>query len=338
MPGQSMDRAARLLAAIKRHLRKRDLPSGRRVGIATSNVKLGLAAGGIPFVSSIGFLLAVCLRFNLNAGILLLMMLALLLIVAAAWAVRLMSGLTLEVVSLPFMADNTQGRLQLQLHSRRPLDLVQITWESAGTLCHGATFGIAAGQQLQIDIPLTCERRGRHALPRLTVQTTQPLGLWRVHVGWTPAGYSTVYPAPETAAPKAPAERDDSTTGHADHRPGDELQGLRPYIDGDSPRAIAWRLMARTDGQVLASKHMAAAHARRTRNFTLAQATEAGDVEQALRRLSAWIQRAHDRSEPFSLDLGPEFHSGHGHGLAHMHRCLEALARHGLPDPTRATP
>lgn len=178
--------------------------------------------------------------------------------------------------------------------------------------------------------------RGWFRLPRLTVSTRFPLGLFRA---WSYADAPLtllVYPEPEAAAPPLPAafapdpgEADDPRVARP--RPDEAADQLRPYRPGDPLRSIAWKHSARLDTWL----------ARSGQQVRHAQCVLAWDAlpppmeaEARLSRLCAWVLAAEQapagEAPEYTLVL-PGLAIGPARGPAHRDACLRALALWGRP-------
>lgn len=162
-------------------------------------------------------------------------------------------------------------------------------------------------------------RRGRMALPRVSVASRWPLLLFQVWARLEPAVSVLVYPAPVDhgfARPWADGvETDAAGTGEED------FAGLREYRLGDSPRRIAWKALARTDE--LRVKAFEAAAADDT--WLDWDRLEGLDHEARLEQLCTWILAAERAQRSYGLVL-PDVRIAPALGGDHRHRCLEALA------------
>jgi uncharacterized protein (DUF58 family) len=178
--------------------------------------------------------------------------------------------------------------------------------------------------------------RGWFRLPRLTVSTRFPLGLFRA---WSYADAPLtllIYPAPEPAAPPLPASfvpdpgEEPSATTPRTHVE-DAVDQLRPYRPGDPLRSIAWKHSARLDTWM----------SRTGQQVHHAQCVLAWDalpasmhVEQRLSRLCAWVLAAEQgmagEAPEYTLSL-PGITLGPSRGPAHRDACLRALALWGKP-------
>ncbi len=184
----------------------------------------------------------------------------------------------------------------------------------------------AAGTEQDVTIPIPTVRRGRQAMPRVTLQTRFPLGLWRAWSHWTPDLSVLVYPAAADSGVPLPFGR-----GHGRDHPVQRVQGsedfagLRGYLAGDPVRQIAWRAMARnpegrimtklfdggTSGEVWLTLDAALAHR--------------PDFEGALSLMTRWVLVADADASRYGLAL-PHVRLDPAEGPAHRLACLEALA------------
>lgn len=209
----------------------------------------------------------------------------------------------------------------------------------------GARIGIEAtvrgglpGDSLTLDgtgsgvllIQLPAPRRGSLALPRVTLSSRFPFGLFRV---WSHADLpmsALVYPTPEASPPPAPVAHHDDDEGPADAAlPSDDaIDSLRRYRQGDPLHRIAWKHSART-GHLLTRSGQAARQPSCWLDWHTLP-TQLGS-EARLSRLCAWVLAAGDGVE-LGLRL-PGVEIAPGRGAAHRRACLEALA--SWPRPAR---
>ncbi len=183
-----------------------------------------------------------------------------------------------------------------------------------------------AGGETDVAIPVPTTRRGLLPMPRVTLATRFPLGLWRAWSYWTPALHALVYPHPAPGGTPLPLAHGDGREHFAQRvRGSEDFAGLRSYVPGDPVRQIAWRAMARNpEGRVLTKLFDGAAsgEARLTLDAALEQT---GDVESALSLLARWVIDAEERAVRYGLEL-PSARIPFGSGPAHRAACLEALA------------
>jgi uncharacterized protein (DUF58 family) len=217
------------------------------------------------------------------------------------------------------------GALQLTLQNAADTPRIGIEAQAAGS--ERTLVDVPAGGSTRADIALPLSRRGRLDIDRFKLSTTFPFGLFRA---WTYVHLRVgvlAWPLPRGRR-EPPAEAANQGNAPALHRAGDEeWSGLREFRSGDSPRQVAWGAYARGRGLLVKTYQSSAAH---HRTFDLTAL--AGDLEEKLEQLSAWIVAAHARGERYGLRLGPHEWPPDG-GNEHRARCLDALALHGQVDP-----
>ncbi|MEZ5459912.1 MAG: DUF58 domain-containing protein [Steroidobacteraceae bacterium] len=278
-----------------------------RAGLGFAVLLLGMLLAGLNYANSVALLVAFVL-----GGFML---------VAMNLSHRNLLGLVLESLTLPPAFAGDSARLSLRLRNPSNLPRHAVRARVGG---HEATLDtLPPGESGVVGLDLAAPRRGRHPVPRISLSTEYPFGLFRawtwVHVTET----LLVYPAAhgDRPPPLTASDHDSGTQGLAGGN--DEWAGLRPFRDGDSPRQVAWKAYAR--GAPLLVKEYTGRSAR-TLRFDYETLTGL-DREQRLEQLARWIVDAEASGARYGLTLGtlrfPE-----QRGAAHRHRCLEALALH----------
>ncbi|MGQ0644515.1 MAG: DUF58 domain-containing protein [Elusimicrobiota bacterium] len=117
----------------------------------------------------------------------------------------------------------------------------------------GARFlFVPAGGQRHADIAFTPERRGLYTVKEARVETRFPFGFFRKRLTLLIEDRFVVYPrvAPlEEAEHRRPAgEKQAASSARG---PGDSFWGIRDFQEGDSPRAVSWKVTAR-QGRLMA--------------------------------------------------------------------------------------
>jgi len=190
------------------------------------------------------------------------------------------------------------------------------------TAMASVTVDGAASGTLALHLP--APRRGWLTLPRVTLSSRFPFGLFRVW-GYADLGLSTlVYPAPEPGAPPLPTamRQDADEDGAAAAAASDEgIDQLRRYRSGDPLHRIAWKHSARTGRWMSRAGEPPAQPACWLDWHALPGAM---DTEARLSRLCAWVLAAGDAAD-IGLRL-PGVEIPTGHGVSHRRACLEALA------------
>jgi uncharacterized protein (DUF58 family) len=106
----------------------------------------------------------------------------------------------------------------------------------------------------------------------------------------------------------------------------EDFRGFRSYSQGDSPRHIYWKGLAR-GAPLLVKEYAAALQAPAMFDF---DAVLASDTEARLSQLCRWIVDADRSAAVYGLRL-PDRQIPLASGAAHRRRCLTALALFGLP-------
>jgi uncharacterized protein (DUF58 family) len=187
-----------------------------------------------------------------------------------------------------------------------------------------ADFGIAAGEEpeVQLDIPTT--QRGWLSPGRMRLSTLRPFGLARAWSWLRPDTRLLVYPTPEVNAPALPAALGDGDSPRS-RAHGEQPHHLREYRAGDMPRQIAWKASARADKLLVREYESAVAR------DVLLDWNALPDLahEARIRRLARWVLDAERSGSQYALRL-PGQRIPAGRGADQRHACLRALAL--MPD------
>ncbi len=188
---------------------------------------------------------------------------------------------------------------------------------------------VRASEHAVAALPAPTTRRGRLRCGRLEIFTRYPVGLFHAWSYFDFGLAAIVYPRPALDAGLPPQQ---STAGDDEGIPvpGDEDFGyLRPYRDGDAPKLIAWKALARGD-DLLTKEFQATASAELWLDWIDARAP---DPETRLSVLAHWVIETERLGQSYGLRL-PGVTIPPGRGDVHRARCLEALALHGeVPGP-----
>lgn len=299
-----------------------------RAGWLLLALLLMLLVASINYQLSLGFLLTFLLAGSVAAGV--------------GMAHANLRGLELHALPPePVFAGQTV-RLQLRLHApgdapgrmRRAVFVALGEKPSARDPATWSGADVTAGTDTLMELGFPALQRGRHALPRVTVQTLFPLGAFRLWSHWHPAQQVLLYPKPETPPPPV-VSLHASDTGHgtqARATTAAEPDGVRAYQRGDPLRHIVWKKAAQalsTGSDQLVSRDRHAST--QDRLWLDATATGLAHPEAQLSRLTAWVQQVHQQQGEWGLRLACGLQIAPGQGSAHYHRCLQALALEGLP-------
>jgi uncharacterized protein (DUF58 family) len=179
-------------------------------------------------------------------------------------------------------------------------------------------------------VPVKVLRRGYQPMPRITLATTFPIGLWRSWSYWQPDLRALVYPEPAPPGEPLPVNQGEGQDGESHSGPGSEdYAGIRPYAAGDVVRHLAWKAMARSPSDALLTKMFSGA-AQRELWLDLSQVGGHLGLENGLSLMTRWVLDCEAGDSLYGLRLpGVEFAPARGE--AHRQRCLEALALYRSP-------
>lgn len=224
----------------------------------------------------------------------------------------------LRGVPMPVFAGQ-EARIPLTLiedrHRARPA--IALRWREHDLSLADVPVDGSAGVELRVP----ALRRGRLHPGRVRVFTRYPLGLFEAW-SWVEFELSVlVYPKPLFSERPLPTAVTLGGSGGRQARGSEDYGGLREYRQGDTPREIAWKAVARSG--TLVTKEFSGEG--REQTWLRWDALPELDVERRLSVLCGWVLRAEERGLPYGLSL-PGTELAPAHGEAHRDRCLKALA------------
>ena len=292
------------------------------------NVYIVPTGAGLLLAATLLVLLVASINFQLNLGFALTFLLAGCSLVGMHLGHATLRGLDLLLLAPQPQFLDASATLGVQLRNPGPAPRYGV-----GLAVFGSTTWVGSEVPAQgsctLQLPWQPPRRGRVALPLLTVESRFPMGAFRVWTLWQPASAMMVYPRPEVAAPPLPCAGSPALVGGGAKTPASadgDWDGLRPYRRGDALKQIAWKPSAKamaSGSDALVSREP--------------QATQAADLwldygatglsgkEARLSRLCAWVKRADQQELRYGLRL-PGEQIAPAHGAMHLRHCLEALA------------
>ncbi len=278
---------------------------------------------GLVFGVTVVLLLIGSINYLLSLGFLLTFLLAGLGIVAIVHAFRNLVQLEIEPGRCEPVFAGDAAACGLLLRNIRSDDRLGLRLWAAGETA--VSVDAPADRVIDVRLPLATRRRGWQRLPRVTLETTYPLGLVRAWSYFQPDMRCLVYPAPELDAPPPPCGHDGIDGPRAEARGTEDFAGLRAHQPADPPRHVAWKAVAR--GAPLLTKQFSGPAANRVW-LDWNQLPQDMDTEDRLSRLTAWVLAAHATNTPFGLRL-PGCELAPATDPAHVEGCLRRLALHG---------
>jgi uncharacterized protein (DUF58 family) len=233
---------------------------------------------------------------------------------------RNLLGLSIMAQQAPPVFAGQEAGFSLLLENPGTKDRCGITVTAPGG--RGASVDLAGGETRRLIITLPSQRRGPMNLERVSIYSRYPFGLF---CAWTYARLEMtclVYPRPADFG-EPPIEASYNRSENGDRGVGaDDFIGLRGFRNGDSPRHIDWKALARERG--LYSKQFGGDRTEQI-NLDWHQLNEP-DPERRLSQLCRYVLLATQRGQSYGLKL-PGIRLEPAQDDRHMHRCLSALAR-----------
>ncbi|PKO84146.1 MAG: hypothetical protein CVU17_04835 [Betaproteobacteria bacterium HGW-Betaproteobacteria-11] len=287
--------------------------------------------GGLAFAFTLAVIMLGAMNYNLSLGYALVFLLAGLGVVTILHSFRNLVQLSLRPGHCEPVFAGTPAAFTLILENARP--------EKRSGLRLFVTDGIAA--PVELDVPAggfasaslqqPTQRRGWLACPRITIETTWPLGLIRAWSYAAPEARCLVYPAPAAKAPPLPWQDDFSRDNRREGRGSDDFSGLRNHQAADPLRHVAWKAAARQEHGPLLTKLFAGSSAQQLL-IDWEATTGLDDAEQRLSILTRWMLDAEAGGVPWALHL-PGLRLATDHGSVHLAKGLAALALFGYGTP-----
>jgi uncharacterized protein (DUF58 family) len=282
---------------------------------------------GLAFAAALVVILLGAMNYNLSLGHALVFLLVGLGIVNILHTFRNLALLSIRPGRCEPVFANGLARFDVLLENTRTEPRISLRLQ----IGDAAPVELDVGSSTVAVAPLTVPalQRGWLPLPRVTLETTWPLGLIRAWAYAVPDMRCLIYPAPATHAPPLPWGGDRARGPSREGRGTDDFSGLRTYQVSDAPRHVAWKAAARQqDGPLL------------TKLFSGASAEQcwlewdalpiALDTEQRLAILARWMLDADKIGLAWGLRI-PGHRLPPDNGEAHLATGLRTLAlyRHG---------
>lgn len=280
---------------------------------------------GLGFLLLLFFMLIAGLNYANSLALFLTFLLSGFVLVTMQLCHRNLLGTSLYAAIAPPTFAQRGGHLQLTLENPAAVPRYQI--ESGIDYESTHASDVPAHGRGHIELPVSATKRGIVTIERLRLTTTHPFGLFRAWT-WVHAPIRMlVYPRPFGSLPM-PSESGRKSGARSQGQAGaDEWHGLRPFRDGDSPRQVDWKAYAR-EAPLLVKEYNATGS--ELRMFRFGQLANLG-TEARLEQLARWVVDAHERGDRYGLEL-PGVHIAPDRGIEHRHKCLAALALHGLDE------
>ncbi|KAB0331634.1 DUF58 domain-containing protein [Janthinobacterium sp. PLB04] len=311
-----------------------------RPWLGAQRVHIRPSRAGLAFAALLLALWIAAVNYHLGLGYALTYFAAACAIADMLFASRNLAGLALAATPGEPVFAGSQAMFTLRLINRstRPRHAIRLAVINS-TAAPGQA-DIAAHGETAVSIVVAARQRGWLDAPSMRLSGSFPLGLFIAWCHWQPEARLLVYPQPEQNAPPLPlpagtVQQAQQTQQSRSSGGALELAGVHAYQPGDPLHRLAWRQIARHDGEHLFSKQFQPAAdaqsgtARGSIVFDHA-ALHALTPEARLSRLAAWVLQAERTGLPYGLRLGT-LTLAPALGASQRDACLRALALHDVP-------
>ncbi|HET8871751.1 MAG TPA: DUF58 domain-containing protein [Aquabacterium sp.] len=198
---------------------------------------------------------------------------------------------------------------------------------------------LAAGSESTVELDVEAPHRGWQVIPRITIETRYPMGLFRAWGYWRPHTSVLVWPALDPAAPALPTPPSSQQSDNLQtsvHRSQEMPESLRDYRRGDPLRWIAWKKSshALASGTGLVTREAIGGRAPDLWLTWNSVGLQGLPTEARLSRLATWLiaaeQQAQEHGQKYGLEL-PDLVVPCDSGTRHLKACLDKLATWGQP-------
>lgn len=279
---------------------------------------------GLAYAAALGVILLGAMNYNLSLGHALVFLLAGLGIVAILHTFRNLAMVSIRPGRSDPVFAGSLARFDLVLENQRPEARTSLRL----FFSEGAAVEIDIGPQASTVATLSvfAPRRGWLPMPRVSIETTWPLGLIRAWSYLVPDLKCLVYPTPAAKAPPLPWSGDSSRGSTREGRGADDFSGLRGHQVADPPHHVAWKAVARQQDGPLLTKMFSGAAARQLW-LDWDALPDALDTEQRLSILARWMLDADAAGLAWGLRL-PSARLAPDNGPAQLASGLRAAALH----------
>lgn len=312
-----------------------------RPWLGAQRVHIRPSRAGLAFAALLLALWIAAVNYRLGLGHALTYFAAACAIADMLFASRNLAGLALAAAPGHPVFAGSHALFTLRLINRSARSRHAIRLAVRGSTAAPGLADIGAHGETTVSIVVAAPQRGWLDAPPVRLSGNFPLGLFHAWCHWQPEARVLVYPRPEPGAPPLPLpsgmaqQAQHAQQGQRTPEGTLELAGVRAYQPGDPLQRLAWRHIARHDGEHLFSKQFQAAAdtpagAPRGQLLLDQAALHALAPEARLSRLAAWILEAERRGVAYGLRLD-RLSIAPGLGASHRDACLRALALHDEP-------
>ncbi|MDO6567419.1 DUF58 domain-containing protein [Alteromonas sp. 1_MG-2023] len=213
----------------------------------------------------------------------------------------------------------TLNRVKHTQYKTKPEGLLQVQWLKE---IKNFTFDIGNKEQ-QLIIPFTLCSRGEHKLPRLTLKSAYPFGLYTC---WTHLDFDTkimVYPEPISGQLSEISHSTDENNGSQEDTllGNEDFFALTDFVEGEPLNRVAWKQVAKTGNWVVKQ------FSEQKKDDVYLSLSTNTPIEEGLSALTQQILTLQSQGIQYGLKVGNTSFTPNN-SVTHMHQCLTALANY----------
>ena len=300
-------------------------PKKSRIVLSQKNIYIFPTSEGFAFLALLILMFLTAINYQ-NSLIYLLAFFLIVIFFMSIWMCFLnMSGLIISSLETGCCHEGQLAPYQIKLEAKKGIPLGLSIGFSKESLNH---VELSLNSQV-VTLTYNGLQRGRHAVPRIRLESRYPFGLIRSWTWLKLDGFVFVYPKAVKA--HRVSSFTDRQSSQAAVKLSESLDDIKPYQAGDSSQRILWKKYAATDSLQIKAQEQA-----KTNSMWLTlDDYESVNIEDKLMNLSFDVCFYSSSRYSFGLDL-PGLVIPFGVGDAHQRACLEALSLYKLNPVTVA--
>ncbi len=294
--------------------------SQQSVQLKHKNIYILPTKWGMSFLCLILLLLLIALVYNNNLTYLLAFLLTGVFFISIIHSYTSLIGLKLKSEQPQSVFAGEVSGMDIQLQNTENTNRYTLNLK----LKDETSFDLAANEKKQISLFFDTQKRGWQTVPKVTLSSTYPMGLFRA---WSPINFkrqALIYPRPSKEHldfPEGSGDQVEQNYNPAQEKGNDDFFGLREYQPGDSIKRIHWKSLAK--GLPLQSKEYS--RSSQSELWLEYQQAPGQDHETRISQLCRWVINAEKAGLKYGLSV-PGLTLQPEQGNLHYQQCLKALA------------
>ncbi|MFC3095926.1 DUF58 domain-containing protein [Alteromonas sediminis] len=309
---------------------KRRIPAGKEQSLSHSKIFILPSRFGVWFIALCGLLFVLGTNYQNNLMRLLCTFLLSLFLLHMLASYINFSRLRIKALKIEavFAGKESAAPIMISFDGKMAQGVVHFSWWRSNLNDTGSAM--LSDNPTFADVPFTLTNRGHATLPRLTIRSDYPLGLFKCWTHLDLDQHLIVYPAPVKCDIKMyELASEEEAVSKVTKGGFDDFHALREYSPSDPLSNVAWKQVAKTNEWLVKTFDQPVSSS----GWLTWASASSQDTEQRLSQLTYQIIQLSEHNAIFGLAL-PDLTVPPGKGNTHMHKCLNALALYRLTDKT----